>query len=41
MNEPDSSKSTRIQVAGLWIVACSLGLALLRTVFDVLEVMGR
>ena len=28
-------------VAGLWIAACSLALALLRTVFDVLEVMGR
>jgi hypothetical protein len=41
MNEQGSSKSTRIQIAGLWITACSLALALLRTVFDVLEVMGR
>lgn len=41
MNEQGSSKSTRVQVAGLWIAACSLALALLRTVFDVLEVMGR
>lgn len=40
MNEQGSSKSTRIQVAGLWIPACSLALALLHTVFDVLEVMG-
>lgn len=40
-DEQGSSKSTRVQVAGLWIAACSLALALLRTVFDVLEVMGR
>lgn len=41
MNEPGSSKATRVQVAGLWIAAASLVLALLRTIFDVLEVMGR
>lgn len=41
MNEPGSSKSTRIQMTGLWIAACSLGLVLLGTVFDVFEVMGR
>jgi hypothetical protein len=34
-------QSTRFQVAGLWISACSLALALLRTVFDVMEVLGR
>ncbi|ACL42082.1 hypothetical protein Achl_4131 (plasmid) [Pseudarthrobacter chlorophenolicus A6] len=41
MNEQGGSKSTRVQIAGLWIAAASLVLALLRTVFDVLEVMGR
>lgn len=41
VNEKGSGKATRVQVAGLWIAACSLALALLRTVFDVLEVMGR
>jgi hypothetical protein len=41
VNEQGSGKATRIQVAGLWIAACSLALALLRTLFDVLEVMGR
>ena len=41
MNEQSSGKATRNQVAGLWIAACSLALALLRTVFDVLDVMGR
>jgi hypothetical protein len=41
VNEQDSGKATRVQVAGLWIAACSLALALLRTVFDVIEVMGR
>lgn len=41
MNEPDTSKSTRIQVAGLSIAAASLALALLRTAFDVMEVLGR
>lgn len=40
MNEQGSGKATGVQVAGLWIAACSLALALLRTVFDVLEVMG-
>jgi hypothetical protein len=35
--EQGSGKATRVQVAGLWIAACSLALALLRTV---LEVMG-
>lgn len=35
-----SGKATRVQIAGLWIAAASLGLALLRTVFDVLEVVG-
>jgi hypothetical protein len=40
VNEGGSGKATRIQVAGLWIAACSLALALLRTVFDVMEVMG-
>ena len=41
MKEQGSGKATRVQVAGLWIAASSLALALLRTVFDVLEVMGR
>ena len=41
VNEQGSNKSTRIQIAGLWIAACSLALALLRTVFDVMEVLGR
>ncbi|WP_285289649.1 hypothetical protein [Arthrobacter sp. ISL-65] len=41
MNEPGNSKTTRVQVAGLCIAACSLVLALLRTVFDVMEAMGR
>jgi hypothetical protein len=41
MNEQGSGKSTRVQVAGLWIAAASLVLALLRTVFDVLEGVGR
>jgi hypothetical protein len=41
VNEQGSGKATRVQVAGLWIAACSLALALLRTVLDVLEVMGR
>ncbi|MFJ5695004.1 hypothetical protein ACIP9X_14260 [Arthrobacter sp. NPDC093125] len=41
MNEHRSGKATRVQVAGLWIGPCSLAPALLRTVFDVLEVMGR
>jgi len=41
MNEPGSGKATLVQVAELWIAASSLALALLRTVFDVLEVMGR
>ncbi|WP_268760436.1 hypothetical protein [Arthrobacter sp. Leaf337] len=39
MNEQGSGKATRVQIAGLWIAAASLVLALLRTVFDVLEVM--
>ncbi|WP_258064383.1 hypothetical protein [Arthrobacter sp. ZGTC131] len=37
MSELGSGKATRIQVAGLWIAACSLAPALLRTVFDRLE----
>jgi hypothetical protein len=41
VNEQGSGKATRVQVAGLWIAACNLALALLRTVFDVLEVGGR
>jgi hypothetical protein len=41
VNEQGGGKATRVQVAGLWIAACSLALPLLRTVFDVLEVMGR
>jgi hypothetical protein len=41
VNEEGSGKASRIQVAGLRIAACSLALALLRTVFDFLEVMGR
>jgi hypothetical protein len=43
VNEQGSGQATRVQVAGLWIAACSLALALalFRTVFDVLEVMGR
>lgn len=41
MKQQGSGKATRIQVAGLWIAACSLALALLRTVLDVLEVVGR
>jgi hypothetical protein len=41
VNEKGSGKATRVQIAGLWIAACSLALALLRTVFDVLEVIGR
>jgi hypothetical protein len=41
MNEPGNSKSARVQIAGLWIAAASLFLALLRTVFDVMEVIGR
>lgn len=41
VNEQGSGKATRVQVAGLWIAAGSLALALLRTVFDVLEVLGR
>jgi hypothetical protein len=40
VNEQGSGKATRVQAAGLWIAAWSLALALLRTVFDVLEVMG-
>jgi hypothetical protein len=40
VNEQGSGKATRVQIAGLWIAAASLVLALLRTVFDVLEVMG-
>lgn len=37
MNETGGSKSTDPRsVAGLWIAACSLALALLRTVFDVM-----
>lgn len=41
VTEKGSGKATRVQIAGLWIAACSLALALLRTVFDVLQVMGR
>ena len=41
MSERGSVRATRVQVAGLWIAACSLALALLRTVLDVLEAMGR
>jgi hypothetical protein len=41
VKEQGSGKATRVQIAGLWIAASSLALALLRTVFDVLEVMGR
>ena len=41
MNEPGTSKSPRVHVAGLWIAVCSLALAPLRTIFDVLEVMDR
>jgi hypothetical protein len=41
VNEQGSGKASRVQVAGLWIAACSLALALLRTVLDVLEIMGR
>jgi hypothetical protein len=41
VNQQGSGKANCHQVAGLWIAACSLALALIRTVFDVLEVMGR
>lgn len=41
VNEKGKGKATRIQVAGLWSAACSLDLALLRTVFAVPAVMGR
>jgi hypothetical protein len=41
MEEHGSGKANGVQVAGLWIAAFSLMLALLRTVFDVLEVVGR
>lgn len=41
MNDQGNGKSTRIQVAGLWIAACGLVLAVLRTIFDVLERLGR
>jgi hypothetical protein len=41
MKQQGSGKATRIQVAGLWIAASGPALALLRTVFDVLEVIGR
>lgn len=41
MNQQGSGKATRVQVAGLWIAAASLALALLRTIFDVLEVIAR
>jgi hypothetical protein len=41
VNEPGNGKATRMQVAGLWIAASSLALALLRTALDVLEVLGR
>jgi hypothetical protein len=37
VNEQGSGKATHVQVAGLWIAACSLALALLRIMFDVLE----
>jgi hypothetical protein len=40
MKEQGSGKATRIQVAGLWIAASSLALALLRTIFDILERVG-
>lgn len=40
MNEQGNGKATRMQVAGLWIAASSLALALLRTALDVLEVLG-
>jgi hypothetical protein len=40
VNEESSGKVTRIQVAGVWIAACSLAVALLSTVFDVLEVLA-
>jgi hypothetical protein len=41
VTEKGSGKATGVQIAGLWIAACSLALALLRTVFDVLQAMGR
>ena len=41
MKVQESGKATRVQAAGLWIAVCSLALALLRTVFDVLEVLGQ
>ncbi|CAH0279580.1 hypothetical protein SRABI83_03883 [Arthrobacter sp. Bi83] len=41
MEEQGSAKLTGVQVTGLWIAACSLALVLLRTIFDVLDVMGR
>ena len=41
MNEQGSGKATRVQIAGLWIAASSLALALLRTVLDVLEMLER
>jgi hypothetical protein len=41
VNEQGSGRASRVEVAGLWIAACILALALLRTVLDVLEIMGR
>jgi hypothetical protein len=41
MNQQGGGKATRTQIASLWIVACSLALTLLRTIFDVPEDMGR
>jgi hypothetical protein len=41
VNEQGSGTATHVQVAGLWVAVCSLALAQIRTVFDVLEVIGR
>jgi hypothetical protein len=41
VKEQQSGKVNRVQVAGLWVAACSLALALLRTIFEVLELTGR
>lgn len=41
VKQQSNERSFRLQVAGIWIAAAGLVLALLRTVLDIMEVIGR
>lgn len=41
VKQQSNERSFRLQVAGIWIAAAGLVLALFRTVLDIMEVIGR